>query len=134
MMKQLMHIKQVKENCLYVSDLDRSLAFYHHLLGMPLISHVAGRHVFFRAGSSVLLCFLPEVTKAEKTLPPHFAYGTQHLAFEVPLEEYELWKEKLEQEGIAIIHEQHWKDDLYSCYFHDPDGHVLELIPPGIWE
>lgn len=129
-----MKISHIKENCLYVSDLDRTRDFYHYQLGMPLISFVDGRHVFFRAGSSVLLCFLPEVTKAEKTLPPHFAYGPQHLAFEVPGKEYEQWKEKLKQLNIKIIHEQHWKAGRYSMYFHDPDGHVLEIVPPGIWE
>lgn len=129
-----MKISHIKENCLYVSDLDRTRDFYHYQLGMPLISFVDGRHVFFRVGSSVLLCFLPEVTKAEKTLPPHFAYGPQHLAFEVPWEDYEQWKEKLKQFNIKIIHEQHWKADRYSMYFHDPDGHVLEIVPPGIWE
>jgi catechol 2,3-dioxygenase-like lactoylglutathione lyase family enzyme len=129
-----MTISQIKENCLYVSDLDRSRDFYHYKLGLPLISFVDGRHVFFRAGSSVLLCFLPEVTRNEKTLPPHFAYGPQHLAFQVPQEEYILWREKLEELQIEVVHEQHWKEDRYSMYFHDPDGHVLEIVPPGIWE
>lgn len=129
-----MNITQVKENCLYVSDLDRSLDFYHQKLGLPLISHVEGRHVFFRAGSSVLLCFLPEVTRAETKLPPHFAYGSQHLAFEVRTDEYDIWKKRLEEQDIEVVHEQHWKDDLYSLYFHDPDGHLLEIVPPRIWD
>lgn len=129
-----MEILQIKENCLYVSDLLRTRHFYEEVIGLKLISFVEGRHVFFRAGTSVLLCFLPEVTKKEKTLPPHFAYGQQHLAFEVSQKEYEEWKRKLTEQNIQIIHEQHWKEDLYSFYFYDPDLHVLEIIPPGIWE
>lgn len=129
-----MNITQVKENCLYVSDLERTRHFYHHNLGLPLISHVEGRHIFFRAGSSVLLCFLPEVTRAETKLPPHFAYGQQHLAFEVPAQEYAVWKKRLAEQEIEIVHEQYWKDDLYSMYFYDPDGHLLEIVPPHIWD
>ncbi|MEK6476989.1 VOC family protein [Catalinimonas sp. 4WD22] len=129
-----MEILQIKENCLYVSDLLRTRHFYKEVIGLELISFVEGRHVFFRAGRSVLLCFLPEVTKQEETLPPHFAYGQQHLAFEVSQSEYEEWKKKLTDQNIKIVHEQHWKENLYSFYFYDPDQHVLEIIPPGIWE
>lgn len=129
-----MKVHQIKENCLYVKDLISTRQFYEAIMGFDLISFVEGRHAFFRTGSSVLLCFLPEVTKAEKNLPPHFAYGQQHLAFEVPLEEYSIWKTHLASHNIKIIHEQHWKENLYSFYFHDPDQHVLEILPPGIWE
>nr|WKN36414.1 VOC family protein [Tunicatimonas sp. TK19036] len=129
-----MSINFIKETCLYVSDLNRTRAFYEEVLGFSVISQVENRHIFFRVGKQVLLCFNPEATKNEKTLPPHFAYGAQHVAFEIPAEEYARWKRRLIDNGITIIHEQTWKGDLMSCYFHDPDGHVLELIPPGIWE
>ncbi len=129
-----MQINCIKENCLYVSNLDCTKSFYHRILQLPLISYVEDRHVFFQAGESVLLCFLPEVTKNEKILPPHHAHGPQHLAFEVPEDEYQRWKERLEKHQIQVTHEQHWRDKLYSMYFRDPDGHILEILPPGIWE
>ena len=99
-----------------------------------MISKVDRRHIFFRAGTSVLLCFLPEVTKNEKNLPPHFAHGKQHIAFETSPENYLKWKKLVQEKGIAITHEQDWKDGLKSFYFEDPDGHVLEIVPAGIWE
>lgn len=129
-----MNITQIKETCLYISDLDRAEAFYGGLLGFPLISKIEGRHIFFRCGTSVLLCFLPEVTKAEATLPPHFAEGKQHLAFEVEQSDYLRTKQKLIQQNIKIIHEQEWRDGLKSAYFEDPFGHILEIVPKGIWE
>lgn len=125
---------QIKETCLYCSDLDKTEDFYHGKLGMPVISKVDHRHIFFRAGSSVLLCFLPEITKNEQQLPPHFAYGKQHIAFETDQENYAAWKELIQEKNISITHEQKWKDGLQSFYFEDPDGHVLEIIPNGIWE
>ena len=128
-----MQFTQIKETCLYVSDLDATEAFYHGLLGMPVISKVAGRHIFFRTGSSVLLCFIPEVTKEESVLPPHYALGPQHIAFECEVEAYDSWKEVLQEKAIPIIHEQEWPGGYLSAYFHDPDGHVLEIVQRGMW-
>lgn len=129
-----MYFSQIKETCLYISDLDQTEHFYAGKLGLPVISKVNHRHIFFRVGQSVLLCFLPEATKQEARLPPHFAYGRQHIAFEAPTEEYQQWKQKLKEENIEITHEQAWKEGLHSVYFEDPDGHVLEIVPEGTWE
>lgn len=126
--------RQIKEACLYVSDLEASRSFYQDKLGLPVISMVEGRHIFFRVGANVLLCFLPEVTKNDTALPPHYAFGKQHLAFEVDVAEYEEWKQKVINQHIPVLHEQHWKEELYSFYFPDPDGHILEIVPVGIWE
>ena len=84
-----MAFTQIKETCLYVNDLDQTAEFYLNILELPLISRSEGRHIFFRCGSSVLLCFLNTATIAEETLPPHYAVGRQHLAFEVTVDEYE---------------------------------------------
>ena len=129
-----MEIRQIKETCLYVQNLERSKSFYHHILGLPVYSMVENRHVFFKVGPSMLLCFLPEVTKVDQNLPPHYAYGKQHIALEVKPEMYDKWRHELLRHGIGIIHEQHWKDTLYSFYFEDPDGHLLEIVPEGIWD
>jgi catechol 2,3-dioxygenase-like lactoylglutathione lyase family enzyme len=120
---------KIKETCLYIDDLDLAEKFYHQVLEMPLISKVDKRHVFFRCGESVLLCFLPEVTKNETSLPPHFAYGKQHLAFEVRKENYLLIREKLSKKGIVFTHTQEWGNQLSSFYFEDPFGNVLEIVP-----
>ena len=129
-----MKFTQIKETCLYISDLDKAEKFYHQLLGLPLISKVPDRHIFFRCGSSVLLCFNPEATQKEKQLPPHFAEGKQHIAFEVEKSEYIPTKTAFLEKGISIIHTQEWKNGLESFYFEDPFGHVLEVVPRGIWE
>lgn len=128
-----MHLTQIKETGLYVSDLARTRSFYHEKLQLPVISFVEGRHIFFRVGSSVLLCFLPEVTRNEQKLPPHYAQGKQHIAFSTPPEQYEVWKQKLADASIPITHETNWGNGYLSCYFDDPDGHVLEIVPDGLW-
>lgn len=129
-----MHIKGIKETCLYVKDLDKCADFYHNLLSFPIISKVKGRHVFFRVGNDVLLCFISAITKNETSLPPHYAEGKQHIAFEVSRLDYESTKQAISNNNIPIIHEQSWQRDYKSFYFEDPDGHVLEIVPEGMWD
>lgn len=129
-----MEITRIKETCLYVSDLAATKAFYSEKLRFEVIAEVEDQHIFFRVGNSVLLCFIPENSKAKESPPPHFAYGHQHIAFEVAPDEYLQWKERVAHLGIEIIQEQQWKNNLQSFYFLDPDKHVLEIIPTGIWD
>jgi catechol 2,3-dioxygenase-like lactoylglutathione lyase family enzyme len=130
----IMKIKQIKETCIYVKDLETSRKFYQEQLGLDLIGKVENRHVFFRAGSSVLLCFIAGATQNGNSLPSHSAVGNIHLAFEVNKEDYHLWKEKVEKNNIEIIQEQSWKNGLKSFYFRDPDNNLLEIVPEGIWD
>ncbi len=127
-------INSVKETCLYVSDLEKSRNFYHNLLGLEEIGFVENRHIFFRAGNSVLLCFIAEATINDTHLPQHFGSGNQHLAFEVSLEEYEKWKENISGLKIPVEHVHEWPRGFQSFYFRDPDGNLLEIIQPGMWD
>lgn len=129
-----MTISRIKETCIYVTDLKATREFYSYKLQLPLISYVEGRHVFFKAGESVLLCFIADKTKQETELPPHGATGVIHFAFEVPRQEYDESLQKLRDAGITILHQQQWKDNLRSFYFHDPDNNLLEIIEEGLWE
>lgn len=129
-----MNVVRIKETCLYVSDLQRTKDFYAYKLRLPLISLVEGRHVFFKAGASVLLCFIAEKTEAEKELPPHGASGSIHFAFEVERSAYDETLQQVQDAGIEILHRHVWKNELRSFYFHDPDGHLLEVIEEGLWE
>jgi catechol 2,3-dioxygenase-like lactoylglutathione lyase family enzyme len=128
-----MKFRQIKETCLYVTDLEQTRAFYEDQLGLPLIGLAEGRHVFFHAGTSVLLCFLPEITRKDDKLPPHYGFGKMHLAFECEQPDYEAWKSKIADAGIAIIQEAEWRNGLKSFYFRDPDNHLLEIVEIGIW-
>ena len=128
------NFSQIKETCLYVQDIEKTFAFYHGLLEMEVIGRTEGRHIFFRAGTSVLLCFIAENSKTKTSPPAHYATGKQHFAFEVAREEYNETKEKIISLGIEIIDELVWKSGQESFYFNDPDGHVLEVVPKGVWE
>jgi catechol 2,3-dioxygenase-like lactoylglutathione lyase family enzyme len=129
-----MEIKKIKEICLYVSDLANTKAFYHGKLRFDVIGEVQDRHVFFRAGESVLLCFISEASKQGGTLPPHYGSGQLHLAFEVTKQDYPDWKQKVKGLGIPIEQEYDWGNGYLSFYFRDPDQHLLEIIMEGMWE
>jgi len=129
-----MNISRIKETCIYVSDLHQSQEFYCGKLELPLISFVEGRHIFFKAGDSVLLCFIADKTLNETELPPHGASGSVHFAFEVPRKDYDSALQKIKHTGIEILHEHVWKDNLRSFYFHDPDNNLLEIVEEGLWE
>ena len=130
-----MNVTGIKETCLYIKDLAAAKEFYEVTLGLPLIAYEPGKHLFLRAGSSVLLCFNPEDSKLKKSPPSHFGGGAQHFAFEVPAFEYEMTKTELQNKGIEIIDVMLWEGGAESFYFNDPVGNILEVVPDkGVWE
>src|SRR3990170_6176032 len=122
-----MNFIKVKETCLYVNDLERIRKFYHEILELPIINYEPGKHIFFRLGSSVLLCFNPEDSKTKVTPPPHYGGGKQHVAFEVS--NYDKAKIEIKAKGLTIIDEVTWKSGAESFYFEDPEGNILEILP-----
>lgn len=129
-----MNFKQIKETCIYTTDLDSAKRFYRDVLGLPVIDEVKGKHIFFRAGSSILLCFNPEDSSLKKSPPAHFSTGNYHFAFEVAAEEYDKHKQRIISKGITITDILVWKNGQESFYFNDPSGNVVEIVPEGIWD
>jgi catechol 2,3-dioxygenase-like lactoylglutathione lyase family enzyme len=130
-----MNFLRIKETCLYVKDLEEAKKFYGQVLQLPLISYLPDKHIFFRAGQSVLLIFNPDDSKNKTSPPAHFANGKQHFAFEVSEKDYLKAKEEIIAKGIKITDEVTWKSGKKSFYFNDPAGNVLEIVPDnGIWD
>lgn len=122
----------VLETALYVDDLERSVRFYHAILGFEVIDSserlyalsVAGRHV-------LLLC--KKGASANLPLTAHDGDGRLHVAFAVPAAELDTWEAWLQQHGVAIEEKRTWERGGCSLYFRDPDQHVIELATPGTW-
>ncbi len=128
-----MQFTQIKETSLYVKDLEATEKFYREVMQLPVITRMAGRHVFLRAGSSVLLCFLRDVKIESAELPVHYGSGQMHIAFEADAVHYARWKERLQQYNIEIEHTARWPSGKESFYFRDPDGHLLEIAETLMW-
>jgi catechol-2,3-dioxygenase len=81
-----------------------------------------------RAGDrSVLLLFKKRAT------PDTDATGSIHIAFGIGRSELSAWEAWLGEQGIAIELRKAWKYGGEALYFRDPDGHLLEVVTPGVW-
>lgn len=130
-----MNFRKIKETCFYAKDLDAVRNFYSGVLGLSIISEVRDKHIFFRVGESVLLCFNPEDSRAKTSPPPHGGEGKLHWAFEVAEEEYDSTKRAIINKGISIDDEIVWPGGGKSFYFRDPFANVLEILPDsGVWD
>ena len=134
-----MRIRGVLESCLYAHDLVAAERFFESVLGLELLSHEPGRHVFFRCGSGVVLIFDPSRTSTDQTtvggarIPLHGSHGPGHLAFNVAGEELPEWREHLRKNNIEIESEVNWPNRGRSIYFRDPAGNSIELAAARIW-
>lgn len=132
-------VQGVLEASLYAADLDAAEAFYGSILGLEKIVRAGNRHVFFRAGETIVLIFNPEETARPPRnpalpVPPHGAHGPGHLCFRVAEEALDTWRQRLEAAGIVIEADFHWPNGARSIYFRDPDGNSLEMAPARLWQ
>jgi len=128
----------ILESSLYVTDLDRAVAFYRDVLGLRPINDgyfEGGRGAAFQVGSapSVLLLFRADITRLGGILPAHGTTGAGHLAFRIEPHEMEEWRKRLKDHGVAIEKELAFGENPPSIYFRDPDGNSLELAVCTIW-
>lgn len=124
----------VLETCLYAEDLEECARFYEQVIGLERFSSVDGRHVFFRWARGVFLLFDPRATSAEDgEVPPHGASGAGHVAFAVPADRLQEWREHLDRRATSIEREVRWPSGGRSLYLRDPAGNSVEITSPGIW-
>ncbi len=131
-------VRGVLEAALYVDDLDAAEAFYGVVLGLEKIVRAGNRHVFFRAGETVVLLFNPEETRKPAgnpalPVPPHGAQGAGHLCFRVEEASLDVWRRRLEAAGVVIEADFRWPNGARSLYFRDPAGNSLEMAPAALW-
>ena len=101
-----------------VRDVDRSVNFYHALLGCRL-------HATWRAGAylslgNLWLCLSLDPSKSTQPAPDY-----THYAFGVTGEQFDVVVERLRSHEVV-----EWKENRSegkSFYFLDPDGHKLEI-------
>jgi catechol 2,3-dioxygenase len=118
-MSDLAHIHHVE---LLTPEPERSLAYFHDVLGMEIES---------RAGQSVFLRGWGEYQRYSLKLTESDRSGLAHLAWRAnSAEALERQVAAIEASGLGIG----WHDGDHghgSAYrFHDPDGHVMEVL----WE
>ena len=129
----------VLEAALYAQDLDAAEAFYGGVLALARVARVEGRHVFFRAGATVVLIFDPAATAsppgpgARLPVPPHGAHGPGHLCLSAGGDAIDAWRARLEAAGHAVEADFRWPNGARSIYFRDPAGNSIEIAEPALW-
>ena len=128
----------ILETCLSVTDLNRSREFYSRLFGYPVMKSDERFCAFSIEGQQVLILFLQDSDPEGTTLPfgfipSHGAKGQSHIGFKIPPESLPAWRERLEAQHVPIESSFTWPSGGVSLYFRDPDGHLLELLTPGVW-
>ena len=131
-------ITAILETVLYVADLPRADTFYRDVIGLPVLHADARMRAFDVAGHGVLLLFEEGATTQTVevpggVIPPHDGSGPAHIAFSIPLDDLQDWRDHLARHGIEIEGTTDWPRGGHSLYFRDPDDHLLELATPGLW-
>jgi lactoylglutathione lyase len=119
---------------LNVTDLDRSLAFYRDVLGLPLLAEGkedGRRYAFLGEGPRPLLTLWQQ---AEGSYDAGRA-GLHHLALEVDtIEQVREYETALRAYGVEFAHDgvvAHREGAASGgIFFHDPDGTRLEISAP----
>ena len=133
------------ETALFVEDLPRSCDFYEQVLGLSKVK-ASDTGCVFRVGNQRYLLIIRRAaahtsnkTASGDVLPPcalpqHDGRGPGHIAFGISADALESWRARLARHGVDTLSEISWESDARSLYFRDPDGHMIELATPGIWE
>ena len=132
-------VNGVIETALYVADLDRAARFYRELFGFRLLLSDDRLRALSVAGRHVLLLFLrgasnqPNPAPTGGIIPAHDASGRTHVGFAISADQLDAWERQLTEHGVTIESRIIGPRGGTSLYFRDPDGHLLELLTPGIW-
>jgi catechol 2,3-dioxygenase-like lactoylglutathione lyase family enzyme len=108
---------------LAVRDLDRSAAFYRDVLGFTRVYEREWPVPVMMAAPGGTGVALFEAASGPDGVPP--PVRVLHVAFRVERDAFEAAREKLATCGLAPEFSDH--EVSHSLYFHDPDGHRLEL-------
>jgi catechol-2,3-dioxygenase len=128
-------VNGILETSLYVERPTRSVEFYRRVFGFEPIDTDPKADITdqtrlcaMRAGDrSVLLLFKKGATQDTNV------NGAIHVAFGISRSELPAWEAWLSQQGIPIELRKTWKYGGEALYFRDPDGHLVEVVTPGVW-
>jgi len=119
------------DTIVFVSDVPRSAAFYHDVLGLP-VSQDFGTMVQFEHGFAIHdgPNLLGKTYKKPGAFPSE-PQGHDNIDIYFETDDLEAAYRVVAESGVEVIHPietQEWGQRVFR--FHDPDGHIVEIGEP----
>ncbi len=122
----MIRIEGIDHVALAVSDVERSVSWYESVLGLRRVhQEVWGSYPAVLEVGITAVALFPVESATPQPPPTRDPFAMRHLAFRVDRANFERARTELQQRGIAYDFQDH--EIAHSLYFHDPDGHGLEI-------
>ena len=124
------HVVGISEIVLWTADKERSLQFYKEMLGLEVISPPTLRNVFLKIGegNAGIPQMIVLVPKTDEIKAKPFGYQLNHMALELPEEEFDAQRDLFIQAGFSPRDGKHPVLASRTMYIDDPDGNEVEFI------
>jgi catechol-2,3-dioxygenase len=125
-------VRGLGEIALRVNDLAAMQHFYEQIIGLPLMTRFPNSAFFKIAegyGGHTQVLALFDRSQSSDYLRTDAATSTiDHIAFEIPLTDFEREKKRLERLGFQVETAEHAWVHWRSLYVTDPEGNQVELV------
>jgi len=122
----------ISELALWVTDLDRAVAFYRDALGFIVQEIDPGHNAFLRSGDLLLVLFLPD--SPGTPLAAEYIQRTggpqgkvYHIGFRVDGDRLDDFDRSLADRGLAVKGPVEFGTGRRSYFVEDPDQHYIEI-------
>lgn len=125
-------VRGLGEIALRVNDLAAMQQFYEKVIGLPLMARFLNSAFFKIAdgyGSHTQVLALFDRSESPGYRGTDAATSTiDHIAFEIPLDDFANERKKLEALGLQVETAEHAWVHWRSLYVSDPEGNQVELV------
>lgn len=122
----MLELEGIDHVAVTVRDISRSVAWYQDVLGLArLHEDVWGDFPAMVGIGTTALALFPVEGREPKPRPGPDTIMMRHVAFRASRATFEQAQEELRRRGIAFEFQDH--SIAHSIFFHDPDGHEIEI-------
>lgn len=122
----MFEVQGIDHIALAVRDVERSASWYQEVLGLERMyeGRWGGVPAFVGVGNTAVALF-PVHGENPGDPPEKDVIAMRHFAFRVDRANFDTARSELKARSIEFAFQDH--DIAHSIYFHDPDGHEVEL-------
>ena len=122
----MIKIEALDHVALSVRDVARSAKWYGEILGFKRLHEDKWNGIpVFVGNGDVAIALFPAAEEIGSTSADRAAVRTLHFAFRTDRENFSRAQDELKKRAIPFEFQDH--EISHSIYFHDPDGHKIEI-------